>query len=306
MDIDTPMGFQELKSSILKHGLLQPIIVRPARSRDTTNVTRSRSDVESNNRYEIICGHRRYLACLKLGLDSISAFVHDLDDRAALEVALIENLQRESLDPIEEAEAFKKYVINFGRGSITSLAARIGKSQVYVSHRLLLLGLPKPVIERISRRLLKPGQAIELVWLKDEQKQIELANVIISKNLSMRESRDAVKAIKDDKLTISNAVQRVTTRHRGPENSLDDESNQVEPWQDYESGNARQDDETRVLKHAELIIRTCLSGLDILVEGIEKRALKNAILNERQMVHDSLDRIIQARVIRRKRADFDI
>ena len=306
MNSGDPTGLLELKSSINKYGLLQPIVVRPAKNKrgvDRESGQLGESEEAGFYSFEIISGHRRYLACKELAFDSIPAFVHDLDDREALELALVENIQRESLNPIEEAEAFKKYVVNFGRGSITSLATRIGKSEVYVSHRLLLLGLPKSITEKISRRLLKPGQACELVWLKDNQKQTELADEITSKNLSVKETRNIIKAIKDDKLPVSIAVQR---RHRGSKRELGNETSLSEPWQNYyQTRDPQETDDIRTLKHAELIIRSCLSGLDALIERTEEHQIRCVILNERQTVHNCLDKIIQAQVANRRENTFE-
>ena len=95
---NTP-DFQELLDSIRRHGLLHPLIVRPSKSGDVL---------------ELVAGYRRLVACKKLGMSYVSATVLDLEDREALEVALIENLQRQSLDPIEEAEGFNRYVLSFG------------------------------------------------------------------------------------------------------------------------------------------------------------------------------------------------
>src|SRR5919106_362647 len=105
----------ELIDSIRKNGLLHPIIVR----------TRGKF-------FEIIAGCRRYDACKKLGLRKIICHVVELDDKSAFEVSLIENIQRKSLDPIEEARAFKSYVDNYGWGGLTELASKISKSTAYV------------------------------------------------------------------------------------------------------------------------------------------------------------------------------
>jgi ParB/RepB/Spo0J family partition protein len=303
MDIAGSENLPELRTSIDKHGVLQPIIVRPVSGKEGSSsleLESANQDLGEGAYFEIICGHRRFFACQALGLETIPAIVREMDDRVALELALVENLQRESLSPIEEAEAFKKYVVNFGRGSMTSLAGRIGKSEVYVSHRLLLLGLPKSIIEKISRRLLKPGQACELVWLKDERKQLQLADEIVSKNLSVKETRNLVKTIRDQKLSVSSAVQQRVKDLLDKKSVENISSLETGPWQGYQSDNIIGTDYMRSLKHAELILRTCLSGLDGLIENSDRDQLRNLILNERQSVHRSLDNIIQAQVAHRK------
>ncbi len=106
-------------------------------------------------KFELVCGHRRYAACKKLGITTIPCIILPLDNREAFELALVENLQRENLNPIEEAEAFKSYAVSYGHGGVTRLARKIGKSEEYVSHRLLLLSLPGQLLGRINRRLLR-------------------------------------------------------------------------------------------------------------------------------------------------------
>ncbi len=284
---DHPLA--DLIASIRKQGVLQPIIVRPVSS------GRFRDDDAA---YEIVCGNRRFLACRQLGLETIPAMIRYLGDREALEVALIENVQRESLNPIEEAEAFKKYVVNYGRGSMTSLAARIGKSEEYVSHRLLLLGLPKEIVEKISRRLLKPGQACELVWLKDQRKQIQLAERVLADKLSFRQTRAAVKILREGDASVNEAVRRaakVGRRYRAV-----DEPEPLEladAWENYQDDSKEQ---ARTFKHAILILRACLSGLDALIDRTESQKLRATLLDERSAVHESLDRIVRAKVAYRK------
>ena len=93
--------------------------------------------------------------------------IKELSDKEAYEVSLVENVQRETLDPIEEAMAFENYVKKFGYGSTTRLSKQIGKSEEYVSHRILLLSLPNDVLKNVSSRQLSPTVAEELIWLKD-------------------------------------------------------------------------------------------------------------------------------------------
>src|SRR3972149_7197149 len=130
----------ELMASISKVGLLQPIVVRP---------------VEEG--YEVVAGNRRFEACRRLGWIKIPCHIVELDDKEAFEVSLVENVQRNMLNPVEEAEAFRRYVEDYGWGGVSELARQIGKSQVYVSKRLRLLSLPKEVRAGIARRNISPG-----------------------------------------------------------------------------------------------------------------------------------------------------
>jgi len=164
-----------LMLSIRDKGLLEPIIVRPA-----------------ENGFEVVAGMRRFEACKKLGWRRLPAHVVELDDREAFEVSLLENIQRETLNPIEEARAFRNYVEEFGYGGETELARRIGKSQEYVSRRIGLLSLPQRVQDEIMRRRIAPSVAQELTMLNDDDAE-EMAEEIGSEGLSLREVRRIIR-----------------------------------------------------------------------------------------------------------------
>ena len=164
-------SIDELSLSIRKHGLLQPIIVRPI-----------------NQGFEIVAGHRRFQACKLLRWKTIPAMVKDVSDKDAFEIQLVENIQRNSLDPIEEAQAFKVYVTDYGWGGVTHLANTIMKSEQYVSSRLQLLELPQKVIDRIKSGELKVSHAFELLGLEHESRESASYDVI-SKNMSVKEIR---------------------------------------------------------------------------------------------------------------------
>jgi ParB family transcriptional regulator, chromosome partitioning protein len=164
-------SIDELSRSIKKHGLLQPIIVRPI-----------------NQGFEIVAGHRRFQACKILRWKTIPAMVKDVSDKDAFEIQLVENIQRKTLDPIEEAQAFKLYVRDYGWGGITYLAETIMKSEQYVSSRIQLLKLPQNVIDKVKSDELKVSHAFELLSL--EGKSLEnMSDDIISKNMSVKDIR---------------------------------------------------------------------------------------------------------------------
>ena len=165
----------DLSYSIKEKGLLQPILVR---------------NIQLH--YEIIAGHRRYEACKKLGWRKIICHIVELDDREAYEVALIENIQRKTLNPIEEAEAYKKYVTDFGWGGFTDLAHRIGKSKSYLNKRVRLLELPSYVIDSVSRSSINTSTAEELLPLRDKKQQSKLAALAEHGALSSRDMRELV------------------------------------------------------------------------------------------------------------------
>jgi len=164
-----------LMLSIQDKGLLEPIIVRP-----------------TEEGFEVVAGMRRYEACRKLGLRRVPAHVVELDDREAFEVSLLENIQRKTLNPIEEARAFRNYVEEFGYGGETELARRIGKSQEYVSRRIGLLSLPQRVQDQVMRRRIAPSVAQELTLLNDDDAE-EMADKIGSQDLSFREVRHMIR-----------------------------------------------------------------------------------------------------------------
>jgi ParB family transcriptional regulator, chromosome partitioning protein len=162
---------QELALSIKRHGLLQPIIVRPV-----------------DRGFEVVAGHRRFEACKLLLWRVIPSYVKELSDIEAFEIQLVENIQRETLNAVEQARAFEMYVTDYGWGGVTKLANAIMKSEQYVSSRLQLLKLPKAVLERVISGQLKVSHALELVTLEGNSKETA-AHSIVEENMSIREFR---------------------------------------------------------------------------------------------------------------------
>ena len=167
---------EELAASIAERGLLHPLIVRPR-----------------DGYYEVVAGNRRLAALKALGRRKAPCIIVDVDDRAAFEVALMENLQRRNLNPIEEATAFRKYIEEYGYGSESELARRIGKSQEYVSRRLQLLRLPQDVQQEVMRRRIAPSVAAELATVDDPERVEELATMIVEKGLRRDHVRRAIR-----------------------------------------------------------------------------------------------------------------
>ena len=169
-------GVEELAESIKQVGLLQPIIVR----------------VNNSLCFEIVAGCRRFNACKKIGWRKITCHVVELDDKTAFEVSLIENVQRQTLNPIEEGLAFRNYVNKFGRGGVSDLAEKISKSPGYVSKRIRLLELPDSVIDLLSKCEISISAAEELLPVsRDDQTKISI--VIQNKKLPLRKVRELVK-----------------------------------------------------------------------------------------------------------------
>ena len=170
----------ELICSIKEKGLLQPIVIR-----------------SKGKYYEIVAGNRRYKACTTLGWRKIVCHVVELTDKEAFEVSLIENIQRRNMDPIEEAHAFKNYVLTFGWGGISELAAKIGKSVSYVDKRIRLLDLPNDILDSIFKFEINKSAAEELLSIRDNHRQSKLAQIIREKKLSSRQARELVKNMED-------------------------------------------------------------------------------------------------------------
>jgi ParB-like chromosome segregation protein Spo0J len=231
-------------------------------------------------------------------MKSIVCNVIELNDRNAYEVALTVNIQRQTFNPIEEAEAFKTYLTTFGKGTISELALKIGKSEEYVSHRLLLLKLPNPIMKKVSRRLLKSGEATELLWLNDPQKQMELADEITQRKLSFRQTRRIIKLLKGSPtLTVRQAVEQVTTSTTVQANlpaadgEEDDNSDSTPAWTGYRSD--KKPREAELLDHAMLVLRSCLAGFDMLVEKAVSEDLRSLMLKERVEIHQVLDEVVR-------------
>jgi len=166
---------QELAESIKEKGILEPLIVRK---------------VEQG--YELIVGERRWRAAQKAGLTEVPVLVKEIQSREALELSLIENLQREDLNPIEEAEAFKRLTEEFNT-SQEELATRIGKDRSTITNALRLLKLPFEVRSQLLQNRITAGHARAILSLETKEKQKELCSLIIKKGLSVREAETIAK-----------------------------------------------------------------------------------------------------------------
>ena len=165
----------ELADSIKENGVIQPIVVRKA-----------------GERYQIVVGERRYRAAKKAGLKKIPVVIKDINDEKTIEIALIENIQREDLNPIEEASAYKTII---ERESITQeeLAKRIGKSRSYIANMMRLLELPDKIKEYVSRGTISVGHAKAILSLNKKEEMEKYADEIINRGLSVREIEKIVK-----------------------------------------------------------------------------------------------------------------
>ena len=171
-------NLNDLANSIRERGVIQPIIVR-----------KSETD---NSKYEIIAGERRWLAAQKAGLHDIPVVVTDVDDLKSLEFAIVENVQRNDLNPLEEAEGYKRLIDEFSYDQ-DKVSIFIGKSRSYITNSLRILSLPREVLKFIEEKKISTGHAKILVGLDNAE---FVANKIIEKNLSVRQSENFVKIFK--------------------------------------------------------------------------------------------------------------
>lgn len=169
----------ELASSIRQRGVLQPILVRP--------------DPDAPDRYQIIAGERRWRAAKQAGLDEIPAVIRDTDDLELLEIGIIENVQRENLNPLEEAEAYGALMNRFGRTQ-ESLAENVGKSRAHISNTIRLLNLSERSREHLRHGRISAGLARAALGAPDPDPLIELA---IAKKLNVREVEAQARRLRD-------------------------------------------------------------------------------------------------------------
>ena len=171
-------NLNDLANSIKERGVIQPIIVRKS--------------ANDNSKYEIIAGERRWLAAQKAGLHDIPVVVTDVDDLKSLEFAIVENVQRNDLNPLEEAEGYKRLIDEFSYDQ-DKVSKFIGKSRSYITNSLRILSLPKEVLKFVEEKKITAGHAKILVGLDNAE---FVANKIIEKNLSVRQSENFVKIFK--------------------------------------------------------------------------------------------------------------
>ena len=177
-------SLERLTNSIREQGVIQPIIVRP----DKTN----------DGKYEIIAGERRWLASQNAGLHEIPVVILDVDDNKSLEFAIVENVQRQDLNPIEEAKSYQRLINDFNYNQ-EKLSKFIGKSRSYIANSLRLLGLPEEVLAMLAAGSLSAGHARTLIGLNNAS---EIGKKIIKRKLSVRQSEVLVRQFKDKKFKL--------------------------------------------------------------------------------------------------------
>ena len=256
---------ESLIISIREHGLIQPILIIPL-----------------SHQFEIVAGHRRYQACKSLRWRFIPCKICEMTNKQAFEIQLSENIQRKSMDPIEEAEAFRRYVIDFGWGGVSDLAKKIGKSEEYVSHRIQLLKLSEETQKKIASNMLNVSKAIEISTIPIE-KQSQIVGEIIKNNLSVKRIRELKMILRD--------------------NITEDYTNIG-----FANGNNYLSKSLKITKKASLSLKVTLARIDNLIEesqiSIEpeqRTEIINFLMELRIRIHELIDDTIKFKNYNKKK-----
>ena len=177
-------SLEELTNSIKEQGIIQPIVVRP--------------DKSINGKYEIIAGERRWLASQNAGLHEVPVVILDVDDVKSLEFAIVENVQRQDLNPIEESRGYQRLVDDFSYNQ-EKLSKFIGKSRSYIANSLRLLSLPEEILAMVENKSLSAGHARSLIGLNNA---LDIAKKIVQKKLSVRQAEILARQFRDKKFKL--------------------------------------------------------------------------------------------------------
>lgn len=187
-------ALSELSASISNHGVIQPLLVRPM----------------ADGTYQLIAGERRWRASRMAGLTQVPVVIKKMSDSEAMEIALIENLQREDLSAVEEAQGYALLMSTY-QLTQEQVALRVGKSRSAVANILRLLVLPEQILELLQDGSLTSGHARALISVGDKEKTLELANEIISKDLSVRDTEKLIKNFAKPKVEKAEIDKKPTT-----------------------------------------------------------------------------------------------
>ena len=174
-------SLEELKNSIKQYGVIQPIVVR-----------------KKEEKYEIIAGERRWRAAKAAKLEEIPCIIKDVNDKQAMKLALIENIQRENLNPIEEAHAFKELMKDY-KLTQEELADEIGKSRSYIANIIRLLNLDEEIVDYIAEGKITSGHGRALLGIKNKEERLKIADSIVNNKINVRETEKMVKDVNKKK-----------------------------------------------------------------------------------------------------------
>ncbi len=174
---------KDLVNSIAEHGVIQPVIVR-----------------KGNTGYELIAGERRYMAAKRLGLNEIPALIKNVDDQKSLEIALIENIQRDDLNPIEEAKGYQTLCKEF-KLSQDVVAKKVGRSRTSITNSIRLLKLPEPIQNGLIEGSVSVGHAKVILGVADKQERLKIFERVVKKGLNVRDTEKLVRSLSALKTT---------------------------------------------------------------------------------------------------------
>jgi ParB family transcriptional regulator, chromosome partitioning protein len=255
----------ELSESIKLHGLLQPILVRPRGSR-----------------FEIVCGNRRFEACKRLMKRQVECVVKELTDSEAFELSIIENVQRRTLSVLEEAEAYNKYVERFGWGGVADLARKIGKSEEYVSHRIVLLKLPQQIKTKLESGEVSATLAQEVAWIKNPGARNSVLSILEKRKLSISEIRAARRQLeRESQADRQTDVEEANNNHRAVQKS------------EYAS---KSETDRKALEDSILAMRIALVRLDSIIDGVDNSCLREQMMSQRYALHRIVDDLIKLKL----------
>ena len=264
-----------LIASIREHGLLQPILIRPL-----------------THGFEIVAGHRRFHACRSLRWRFIPCKIRELADKEAYEIQLTENMQRKSMDPIEEAEAFRRYVVDFGWGGVTELASKIGKSEEYVSHRIQLLKLPEQVRQHVIESRINVSSALELTSISSE-KQNMIVQQINSSDMTVRQIREMKSLMKTNPVDVNSGTDQfslTSTRVLNKKSQM-----------------------LKLTKKTTLALRITLARIDNLIDEVhstvepaERAEIVSFLMGTRLRIHSLIDETIRYKNAYTRREDLSL
>ncbi len=282
---DSREDIDELIASVREKGLIEPIIVRPI-----------------GGTFEVVAGARRFEACKRLRWSRIPCIIRNLSDKDAFEMSLSENIQRKTMNPLEEATAFRKYVDREGWGGESMLARRIGKSQEYVSQRLSLLSLPKGVKQRIIRRQINSSAAAEIARVSDARAQLGLSKRVAEEKLTIAEVREAVHSIKTGgtwQFSVQAAQATKSDRHDGLPSGVPFSLGPVES--DFLGDGTRRKEagqsEIEQIDNAVLILKLALARLSTLVDTVSEDSDSWEVIAEKRfLIHEMIDSLIKSKV----------
>lgn len=272
-ELDDELG--DLVSSIREKGLIEPVVVRP-----------------KEGKFEVVAGARRFEACKRLRWSKIPCIIRNLSDRDAFEMSLAENIQRKTMNPMEEALAFRLYVDRKGWGGESYLAKKLGKSQEYISQRLSLLSLPKKVRQRIIRRQINPSVAVEIAKVPDRTLQIALSDRAVTDHLTVAVVRETARSIR--------AGRPWRERGRVPSPTMSSlglgyaEPDFLGPRQGIKDADQKNLEE---LENGVNILRLALARLSTLVDSVpEDSDVWETLAEKRFLIHEMIDSLIKTKV----------